>query len=792
MKTQKETKFLDMFPGHVFRYIDLTGDGRAPVSSVEKQWKLNRNGYESYFTVNGFEGAPDARKEHCTSLNAFFIDIDGRKDLDELEEIKKRLMPTFIIETMNGHHIYWLLDEPIFKNEISESEWQQAVTNWERIEQSIVTALKSDPVVKDITRILRVPDTYYWKKCGVAWKMGIEAALFKIKGVHKDLSATYTMAQVEDAFPDAETSVKFDDAPVITDKMKRYAEAEKKDFFDRVNEKYAIEDRPSFKALSSGMEGTLPEGLKSRNEALLITASLMRQAGWSQKDAIAHFTKVGWHGIEKEAGGKAEIANTVNSAYRGGYTYSYKNPIIAFNMTPEEQTTIINVYTAVAKERREVDKTRYSNYEHEIFARYPYLKKNSAGMVFNYVDGVYIILSDQDLSNLVLNCLYEDMLWGYRTKHAVNDKVACLISIIPDFVETSDKGVILNCKNGLLNIFTRELKPHTPSYMSLVQTPVIYDPSATAPTWIECMKAWMAGDEQQQKTLLLQQFAGYCLSSSTKYSTAMFLVGDGGNGKSTFADTIAMVIGSRATSRIDLEDLYNTFGFAGLIGKRVNIVEEVSGNYYQSHKLKKVISGEEITVNIKYKDQFKFEPQAKFIFAVNTMPRVDDSSMAMERRIAIVQFANNFRDNPNVDLRFSGGTLAKELPGILNWMLEGVKSLKQNNGFVKTIEQTNLLFDYRQENSSIEGFIHDCLEKDDHSEVDTRKMYEVYKEYCIKDGRKPKQKQMMTKELKAYGKRTKEFKFKEREHGHELAKFTGVKINEIWNATPSVYGVNAF
>jgi hypothetical protein len=70
---------------------------------------------------------------------------------------------------------------------------------------------------------------------------------------------------------------------------------------------------------------------------------------------------------------------------------------------------------------------------------------------------------------------------------------------------------------------------------------------------------------------------------------------------------------------------------------------------------------------MKYKDQFKFKPQAKFLFAVNTMPRVDDSSTATERRIIIVNFNNNFRDNPNTSLRFSYGVLATELSGQRNF-----------------------------------------------------------------------------------------------------------------------------
>lgn len=778
----KKHKFLDSFPDHVYRYIDQTGAGRAPVSSDVPREDLNKQGYEAYFTVNGFKGEVDAKKEHCTSINAFFVDIDGRKDPAEIEEIKEKLEPSFILETKNGFHIYWLLDEPVFKEEVTEDEWNNAVMRWERIEQSIVTTLKADPVVKDITRIMRQPATFYWKKSGDAWKSGT-TGVFKIKGIHKNIAANYTMEQMEDAFPTNVSVIAPFPKTAEGEQMQKFADAERRGFFEMVNQEYPIEERPSFKKLISGEIGTLPPNIASRNMALLITATMMRQAGWPQPKALDHILNVGWHGIESEQGGKTEIANTINSAYRGSYTYSYKNDIIAFNMTPEEQMKIQAAYTAVAKRRKDTDKVRFSNYEYEVKSRYPHLKKNEIGIFFNYEGGVYKMLTDQEVSNIILNMLYDDMLWGYRTKRNVSDKVACLLSIVPDLQITNDRGDFFNVKNGLLQLSTGELKPHTPDFVSLVQSPVIYDPEATAPTWEKCLDAWMRGPESGEKKLMLQQYAGYLLTSSMQYAKALFLVGDGGNGKSTFADTLSMVIGEQGTSRIDLEDLYSTFGLKGLIGKRLNVVEEVGGNYYQAHKLKKLVSGESLTINMKFKDQFKFTPEAKFIFAVNTMPRVDDSSNATERRICIVQFNNNFRDVPNTDLRFADGLLAQELSGILNWMLEGYRLLMKEKRFIVTKEQLVSLAEYREENSSVDGFIGEALEFGEGTGYvsTTSKLYGDYKDYCIKDGRKYKSMIAFAKELKAYGRRTGKFFFVERSNGHSTGFFNGVKTMSKWD-----------
>lgn len=772
-------KMLDYFPNHKYRFIDQTGENRPPVASETYRKDLNKNGYEAYFTVNGFKGIANT-KDQCTNINAFFIDIDGRKNEKELETIKSRLMPTFITETKNGYHIYWCLDEYLYKEDYEEKEWNELVSKWEQIEQNIVISLNADPQVKDITRILRVPNSFYWKKTGDAYKKVVTEDTFVIKGIHKQVSATYSMDKVHEVFPDqTEKTPDFPNTPKGKT-MQKYADAEKKNFFEMVNSKYHIEDRPSFQALISGKPETMPPNLTSRNQALLITASLMRQAGWSREKAIRQIEKVGWHGIEKERGGMQEIINTINSAFNSEYAYSYKNEIIAFNMTPEEQSKIQMAYTHVSKLRKEVDKTRFSNYEYEIASRYPYLKKNEIGIIFNYENGVYKMLSDQDISNIILNMLHEDMLWGYKTKRSVADKIACLVAIIPD-LELSNNSDYFNVKNGLYQFSTGQLVPHTPDYVSLVQSPVEFDPTATAPYWMECLDAWMDGPEKEEKTKILQQFSGYLLTPSMVHAKALFLVGDGGNGKSTFADTLGMIIGEQGTSRIDLEDLYGTFGLKGLIGKRLNIIEEVGGNYYQSHKLKKLISGEDLTINMKFKDQFKFRPTAKFIFAVNTMPRVDDSSSATERRISVVQFNNNFRNNPNTALRFSNGLLAKELSGILNWMIEGEKMLRESKAFTVTAEQKGVLAEYREENSSVDGFMGECIEYGEGFNVSTRALYDEYKEYCIKDGRKFKSAIAFTKEMKALAKSNGKFSYIERTSGTRGAKFEGIKIDLSWN-----------
>lgn len=792
MKSNKQ-EFLTYFPDHCYRYLDRTGNNRPPVSSFKKRDDLNLLGYDAYFTPNGFADFKDnqsAVKENCTSLNSFFVDIDDRKEWSEIEKIMEILEPTFVLETFRGYHCHWLLDEPIYKSDITAEEWEEVMARWERVEQNIVDNLKGDNNAKDIPRILRQPNCYYWKKgSGDRYKEGVEG-ITKIIGKWKNVSCRYTMDQIEEAFPPIAKELSFNETP-LGERTKKFAEAERKDFFNRVGTIYPLGERDSFQKLISAKPDTLPEGA-GRNNALLVTASLMKQAGWKQEKALEHFQTVGWHKMELERGGWNEIQNTVHSAFSKGYLYSFKNEIISYNMTPEEQSKIQDAFASVIKQRKELDKIRFADYEKELLLRFPYLRRNAIGILYNYEKGVYVPVNELDLKSMILRSLDEDMLVNYRTNRNVSDKIACLLSIVPKLNITDNEGEIVNVENGLLNIYTRDLMPHTPNFVSLIQYPVSYDPEAKCPNWEKCVADWMSGPEPEVKTRLVKQFCGYILSPSMLYDRALFMVGDGGNGKSTFIDTVSKVIGPNATSHIDLDGLYGQFGMAGLVGRRLNIIEEVRGNYYESNKLKKLISGETVTIDMKYKDQFTFKPQAKFVFAVNEMPRVDDVSTATERRICAVTFLNNYRDNPNAKLRASVGGLADELSGILNWMIEGAIDLKEMDNFVVTEEQTRMLDEYRQENSSVEGFISQCLVLEPFGSIKIPDLYAEYKKWAMSDGgRKTKANITFTKEMRAYGAKNSRFTYEPRKYGGIEAKFVGIKLapqwidqNNDWRGTP--------
>lgn len=128
----------------------------------DKLKQLNEQGYNIYFVVN----SGGTKKEAINKINAFFIDCDcGRDnngnyfDLDIVKQYKQRvlqrvqdfgLVPSFVINSRNGYHVYWLVDNA-------------KVEQFEEVQKKLIHYFNSDERVYTPERIMRVPN-FYWTK----------------------------------------------------------------------------------------------------------------------------------------------------------------------------------------------------------------------------------------------------------------------------------------------------------------------------------------------------------------------------------------------------------------------------------------------------------------------------------------------------------------------------------------------------------------------------------------------------------------------------------------------------
>lgn len=287
----------------------------------------------------------------------------------------------------------------------------------------------------------------------------------------------------------------------------------------------------------------------------------------------------------------------------------------------------------------------------------------------------------------------------------------------------------INLQNGFYNLKTGEFIPHTPDYLSRVQIPVDYDPSARCPNFLKFLTQAMS--DQDDRRLLLEEFAS-CLWRSSNLQLAFMHVGKGANGKSTFFKVMEVLLGKRNVSHGSIHNLaWNRFAAAELDGKLANIHADISNNEIaHTGLLKQLISGDAITVERKHKDPFMLENYAKLFFSCNELPQVFDISDAWFRRWIIIEWKQQYTGDKADKHLLERLTTEGELSGILNILLGIARNLLQKGRLStnKTTEQIKL--EWQERADLIQAFINNNIERDAGSYVTKEELYAKYVLWC--------------------------------------------------------------
>ena len=287
---------------------------------------------------------------------------------------------------------------------------------------------------------------------------------------------------------------------------------------------------------------------------------------------------------------------------------------------------------------------------------------------------------------------------------------------------------ILNLKNGLLDLRTFELKKHTPKFLSTIQLPVNYDPNARSELW----KKVVSEDLYPEDVPLLQEAFGYVLYSENVAQKMFIFLGEGANGKSLVLHVLEALIGKDHVANVSPQDLENNrFAVSQLFGKLVNIYPDLPSFALQSTgKLKALVSGDSLTIEEKFKKGFSFRNRAKFFFSANVLPKVSDNTRAFYRRIVIINFPKTFDENTADPTLPEKLTSEKELSGILNWALEGLKRLMQNGfrfSYNKSVEEIEEL--YTRASDPVKAFLEEETVEDPNAWIVKQDLYQAYVDY---------------------------------------------------------------
>lgn len=264
----------------------------------------------------------------------------------------------------------------------------------------------------------------------------------------------------------------------------------------------------------------------------------------------------------------------------------------------------------------------------------------------------------------------------------------------------------LNLKNGTLDLRTMTLGEHRREDLITKLAPVNYESTATAPRWLEFLDRIMEGN----KDLIgyLQRACGLALTGDAREQCLFFLYGSGANGKSTFLNTILAMMGDyggQAVSELLMarsSEAHPTER-ADLAGKRMIATVEIDeGKKMAEAIIKQLTGGEKLKARRMRQDFFEIDQTWKIFLAANHKPIVQGDDLAIWRRIKLIPFNVTIaEDERDAELQ---NKLKDELPGILNWCLEGFSQWKKS-GLGEPDEVRSAVAEYKFEQDQLGAFI---------------------------------------------------------------------------------------
>jgi putative DNA primase/helicase len=291
---------------------------------------------------------------------------------------------------------------------------------------------------------------------------------------------------------------------------------------------------------------------------------------------------------------------------------------------------------------------------------------------------------------------------------------------------------VLNCENGTLDLKKGKRRPHRRGDLITKLAPVEYDPKATCPVFMEFLNRIMDGDS----TLMgyLQKIAGYGLSGIVSEKALFVLHGGGDNGKTTFLEALRAILGDYAgVVEIDMlmqngQDSARERAVAELVGKRfVTSSETEEGQRMHEAKIKHLTGMGRLVGRHIYGSPFEFDPLFKLFIDANHKPVIRGTDNAIWNRIRLVPFVVAIpKEQQDKYLRLK---LLAELPGILNWALQGCLAW-QKEGLNAPTPVTDAVKQYREEMDLVADFIGECCETGPDFRQPFADLYADFKLWC--------------------------------------------------------------
>jgi len=316
----------------------------------------------------------------------------------------------------------------------------------------------------------------------------------------------------------------------------------------------------------------------------------------------------------------------------------------------------------------------------------------------------------------------------------------------------------LNCANGVLDLRTGRLVPHSPAQRFTYCLPVEYKPQADQTAWLRFLHD--ATDGRPEMVRYLQLALGYSLTGHTREECMFYLYGPTRSGKGTFTETVIAMLGEKPiATEVDFGtftasrkgDTQN-FDLAPLKPCRfIAAAESKRNESLNAAKVKQITGGNYIRCAFKYRDHFEYRPQFKVWLASNHPVDTDVDDDAVWYRIRVIDFPRSHAGREDKMLKHRLRS-PEVLRGVLAWAVEGARKwyAKGLETPTRVQEATNQA---RHDIDFVAQWLDECVDKTDGPKdfVANAVLYDSYHNWCVANGVEPEKKRSLTTALKAKG-----------------------------------------
>src|SRR5262249_46701770 len=299
----------------------------------------------------------------------------------------------------------------------------------------------------------------------------------------------------------------------------------------------------------------------------------------------------------------------------------------------------------------------------------------------------------------------------------------------PCWLDGRKTNTIVATANGLLDVTSRQLYPHTPQFFNLHAVPFAYDPAAGEPKhWFAFLDSVWPPPSDTTTTHpaqdLLQEWFGYVLSGRTDFQKMLLLNGPTRGGRGTIGRVLTGLLGKENVAGLKLDDLGEDFGMAHLIGKPLAIIGD---ERFSGKKMSEVVSallmitGEDvIAVNRKRRERWNGKLPTRLMLLSNELQKLSDASAAIVGRILVLRMTKSWLGQEDIGLL---DRLLGELPGILNWSLEGLRWLTANGRFTGDPEAAEIVAQLTALASPMHTYVEENCVVGEDCETNTQVLY---------------------------------------------------------------------